>query len=163
MVRVITGIEMGLAAAVTLLMFALVLIQAAQRYLPVAGWTWTGELARFCLVWLAFVLTGVLVTKDGHIALEMVDLIKNRSTLRAIRVFAALTVAVIGAGFAVEAFDLMVSQGPLKSPSLRLPLSWLYVLPFLGFVSTAIRGALAALDFALHGVPDTTPTVVAAE
>ena len=52
--RVITGIEIGLAAAVTVLMFALVLLQAAQRYLPIEGWTWTGELARFCLVWLTF-------------------------------------------------------------------------------------------------------------
>jgi TRAP-type transport system small permease protein len=162
-VRVITAIEIGIAAAVTVLMFALVLIQALQRYLPVDGWTWTGELARFCLVWLAFVITGVLVTTDGHIALEMVDLIKNRMVLRVIRVFAALTVAVIGAGFAVEAWELIVSQGPLKSPALRMPMSWLYIPPFIGFVSTAIRGALAALDFALHGVPETTPTVVTAE
>ena len=162
--RVITGIEIGLAALVTVLMFVLVFVQAAQRYLPIDGWTWTGELARFCLVWLAFVITGVLVSKDGHIALEMVDLIKNRTVLRVIRVFAALMVAVIGAGFAVEAWDLIFSQGPLKSPALRMPLSWLYVLPFIGFVSTAIRAIVAALEFALYGVPETpAPPAVAAE
>lgn len=163
-VRVITGIEIGLAAVVTVLMFALVLLQAVQRYLPIEGFTWTGELARFCLVWLAFVLTGVLVTTDGHIALEMVDLIKNETVLRVIRVFAAATVAVIGAGFAVEAWDLITSSGPLRSPSLRLPMSWFYVLPFIGFLSTAIRAALAAVDIAVHGVPAApTQTVVAAE
>jgi TRAP-type transport system small permease protein len=151
-VRVVTGIELGLAAAVTVLMFLLVLLQAAQRYLPIEGFTWTGELARFCLVWLAFVMTGVLVTTDGHIALEMVDLIKNETVLRVIRVFAAATVAVIGAGFAVEAWDLITSSGPLRSPSLRLPMSWFYVLPFIGFVSTAIRAALAAVDIAVHGI-----------
>jgi TRAP-type transport system small permease protein len=163
-VRVITAVEIGLAAAVTVLMFLLVLLQAVQRYLPIEGFTWTGELARFCLVWLAFVLTGVLVTTDGHIALEMVDLIRNQTVLRVIRVFAAATVSVIGVGFAVEAWDLITSAGPLRSPSLRLPMAWFYVLPFIGFVSTAIRAALAAVDIAVHGI-DAAPTqhVVGAE
>lgn len=162
--RGITGIELGLAAIVTLLMFVLVLIQAAQRYLPVDGWTWTGELARFCLVWLAFVITGVLVSTDGHIALEMVDMIKNPMIVRAIRVFALLTVAVIGAGFAAEAFDLMRTQSRLRSPSLEMPMSWLYVLPFLGFVSTAVRGLIEAYRIGRFGVPEApAPTAVAAE
>lgn len=161
--RVITGIELGLAAAVTVLMFALVLVQAVQRYLPVDGWTWTGELARFCLVWLAFVMTGVLVSTDGHIALEMVDSIKQPVVLRVIRVVALLIVAVIGAGFAAEAWDLMRTQNILRSPALEMPMSWLYALPFLGFVSTAVRGVIEAWRIARYGVPETSPTVVAAE
>jgi len=161
--RVVTGIEIGLAAAVTVLMFVLVLLQAAQRYLPFDGWTWTGELARFCLVWLAFVLTGVLVSTDGHIALEMVDLIKNPMVVRVIRVFALLTVAVIGAAFAAEAAELIRTQGRLKSPALEMPMSWLYVLPFLGFVSTAVRGLIEAYRIGRYGVPETAPTVVASE
>jgi TRAP-type C4-dicarboxylate transport system permease small subunit len=161
--RVVTGIEIGLAAVVLVLMFALVLFQAAQRYLPFEGLTWTGELARFCLVWLAFVMTGVLVSTDGHIALEMVDLIKRPMVLRVIRVVALLIVAVIGAGFAAEAWDLMLTQTRLKSPALEMPMSWLYVLPLLGFVSTAVRGLIEAWRIARYGVPETTPTVVAAE
>ena len=162
--RVVTGIELGLAAVVTVLMFALVLVQAVQRYLPLEGWTWTGELARFCLVWLAFVITGVLVSTDGHIALEMVDLIKNPMVVRVIRVFALLVVALIGAGFAAEAFDLMRTQGRLRSPSLEMPMSWLYALPFLGFVSTAVRGLIEAYRIGRFGVPEApAPTAVAAE
>jgi TRAP-type transport system small permease protein len=161
--RVITGIEIGLAAAVLVLMFVLVLFQAAQRYLPFEGLTWTGELARFCLVWLTFVMTGVLVSTDGHIALEMVDLIKKPMVLRVIRVVALVIVAVIGAGFAAEAWELMQTQNRLKSPALEMPMSWLYALPLLGFVSTAVRGLIEAWRIARHGVPETTPTVVAAE
>ncbi|MBB3674711.1 TRAP transporter small permease [Modestobacter versicolor] len=149
----VTAIEIGLAAAATVLMFLLVLAQAGQRYLPIDGWPWTGELARFCLVWLAFVVTGVLVTTDGHIALEVVDLVKNPLVVRAVRVFACLVVAAIGAGFAVEAFELMQSQARLKSPSLRMPMPWLYVLPLIGFVSTAVRGLVAAGVIAVRGVP----------
>lgn len=152
-VRMVTAIEIGLAATATVVMFLCVLLQAAQRYLPFDGFTWTGELARFCLVWLTFVVAGVLVTMDGHISLEVVDLVKNPLVLRFVRVFASLVVAVVGAGFAVEAYDLMVSTGRLRSPSLRLPMSWFYALPLLGFVSTTIRAAVAAVRFAVRGVP----------
>jgi TRAP-type C4-dicarboxylate transport system permease small subunit len=83
--------------------------------------------------------------------------------LRVIRVVALLIVAVIGAGFAAEAWDLMLTQTRLKSPALEMPMSWLYALPLLGFVSTAIRGLIEAWRIARYGVPETTPTVVAAE
>ena len=160
-VRVITAIEIGLAATATVVMFLLVLLQATQRYLPIEGFTWTGELARFCLVWLAFVMTGVLVTMDGHIALEMVDLIRNKTVLRVIRVFACVIVALIGAGFAAEAYQLMNTQARLKSPSLQMPMPWLYALPLIGFVSTAVRGLVAAVQFAVRGVPDRPLQVLA--
>jgi TRAP-type transport system small permease protein len=163
-VRVITSIEIGLAATATVVMFLCVLVQAGQRYLPFDGFTWTGELARFCLVWLTFVMAGVLVTMEGHISLEVIDLVQNPFVVRFVRVFACLVVALVGVGFAVEAYDLMVSTSRLRSPSLRLPMSWFYVLPLLGFVSTAIRASVAAVRFAVRGVPAAhAPAVVGAE
>jgi TRAP-type transport system small permease protein len=163
-VRVVTAIEIGLAATATVVMFLCVLLQAGQRYLPFDGFTWTGELARFCLVWLTFVAAGVLVTMDSHISLEVIDLVKNPLVVRFVRVFACLVVALVGAGFAVEAWDLMMSTGRLRSPSLRLPMSWFYALPLLGFVSTAIRAGVAAVRFAVRGVPASPAhTVVGAE
>jgi TRAP-type C4-dicarboxylate transport system permease small subunit len=162
--RVITAIEIGLAATATVVMLLCVLLQAAQRYLPYEGFTWTGELARFCLVWLTFVMAGVLVTMEGHIALEVIDLVQNPLVVRFVRVFSCLVVAVVGAAFAVEAWDLMMSTSRLKTPSLRLPMSWFYVLPLLGFISTAIRAGVAAVRIAVRGVPaQSAPAVVGAE
>jgi TRAP-type C4-dicarboxylate transport system permease small subunit len=152
-ISVITKVELGLAATALAVLFVLVLVQAAQRYLPVSGWSWTGELARFCLVWVTFTVAGVLVTSDSHIALQLVDNIKNPRVVRFVRVLASVVVAVIGAGFAAEAWQLITSQGQLKSPSLRMPLTFLYLFPFLGFLSTAVRGAVAAVVFAVRGVP----------
>ena len=152
--RWVTGVELGLGAVATVLIFVLVLAQAGQRYLPVEGWSWTGELARFCLVWLTFAVAGVLVTTDSHIAIEMVDSIRNPLVVRAIRVVACLVVALIGAGLAVEAWALTFDQPPIKSPAMRMPMSWFYVPILLGSVSTAVRGLLAAVTFAVVGVPE---------
>ncbi|MCO1653778.1 TRAP transporter small permease [Pseudonocardia humida] len=150
---VLHRVEIGIGAVTLVVLFLLVLVQAGQRYLPVEGWAWTGELARFCLVWLTFTVAGALVSSDSHIALQVADMIPREGLVRAVRVFAALMVAVIGAGFAVEAWDLVTSQTRIRSPAMGMPLSWLYVLPLLGFVSTAVRGAVLAVHIARHGVP----------
>ena len=152
-IRVVTAIELAIGAAALLLIFFLVLVQAGQRYLPFDGWSWTGELARFSLVWLTFVVAGVLVSSDSHIAIEMVDGIGNAELRRWVRVFSCLVVAAVGVGLTAEAWNLIGTQNALKSPSMRMPMSWLYAISMIGFVSTVVRAVVAAARFAVLGAP----------
>ena len=135
----LTAIELAIGVAALLLIFFLVLLQAAQRYLPIDGWPWTGELARFCLVWLTFVVAGVLVSTDSHISIEMIDMVPSARLRRVVRVFSCLIVAAVGVGLTAEAWELMQTQGILKSPAMRMPMSWLYAISMIGFVSAVIR------------------------
>ena len=155
-IKVVTSIELAIGSAALLLIFFLVLIQAGQRYLPFEGWSWTGELARYSLVWLTFVVAGVLVSSDSHIAIEMVDTIGNPLLRRCVRVFSCLVVAAVGVGLTAEAWSLVGSQGILKSPSMRMPMSWLYAISMIGFVSTVVRALVAAARFAVLGAPQQT-------
>ena len=152
--KLVTAIELAIGAAALLLIFFLVLTQAAQRYLPLDGWPWTGELARFSLVWLTFVVAGVLVSSDSHISIEMIDVVRSPLLRRVVRVISCLIVAAVGVALTAEAWELTQTQGILKSPALQMPMSWLYAISMIGFVSTAIRAAFAALKFAVLGVPD---------
>lgn len=152
-VKAVTAVELALGAIALLLIFFLVLLQAAQRYLPIDGWSWTGELARFSLVWLTFVVAGVLVTLDSHIAIEMVDSVRSPAVRTAVRVFSCLVVAAVGVGLCAEAWNLITTQGVLKSPAMRMPMSWLYGISMIGFVSVTVRALVAALRFALLGAP----------
>lgn len=157
-VRVLTAVEVTIAGLAAALIFVLVLLQAGQRYLPIDGWTWTGELARYGLVWVTFTAAGVLVTRDGHIALQVVDQIRSPWVVRAVRVFALVVVSACGVGFAIACWSLIEESGSLTTPSLGLPMSWVYALPLLGFVSTAVRAAVAAVQVAVRGVqPDDGP------
>ena len=137
-----------------LLIFGLVLLQAAQRYLPIDGWPWTGELARFALVWLTFVVAGVLVTTDSHISIEMIDSVPSELVRRVVRVISCLIVAAIGVSLCAEAWELTHTQGILKSPALRMPMSWLYAVSLIGFVSVVVRALVAAVRYAVLGVPE---------
>lgn len=155
-VRVVTAIEIAIGAAAILLILALVLVQAGQRYLPIDGWPWTGELARFALVWLTFVVAGVLVTSDSHIAIEMVDGLGGPMLRRVVRVLSCLVVAAVGYGLTVEALELVDTQGVLKSPAMGMPMSWLYGISLIGFVSTTVRALVAAVQYAVLGAPEVT-------
>lgn len=152
-VRVVTALEMGLAGTAVGLIFVLILVQAGQRYLPIDGWPWTGELARFSLVWLTFVAAGVLTTRDGHIALQIADAIPSPFVVRSIHVLANLLVAAIALLFVRECWTLYAESGDLRSPAMRMPMAWHYLLPLLGFASTAVRSLVSAVAVIRHGVP----------
>lgn len=151
-VRVVTAIELTIGAVALLLIFFLVFAQALQRYLPVEGWSWTGELARFSLVWLTFVVSGVLVTRDGHISIEMIDALPRLG--RAVRVLSCLIVAAIGVVLTMAGWELVQEQGIIKSPSMQMPMSWLYAISMIGFVSIVVRSLVAAATYAVLGVPE---------
>jgi TRAP-type transport system small permease protein len=150
-VRVLTAIELTIGAIALLAIFVLVFMQAAQRYTPFDGFAWTGELARFSMIWLTFSVMGLLITARGHIALEIVDTIKNPMVVRIIQAIALFIVAAIGIGLTTEAWGLVTTQGIVKSPVLRLPMSIVYIPVLIGVISLTIRALISAVDVLLHG------------
>jgi TRAP-type transport system small permease protein len=152
--RTLTALELAIGAVALLLIFFLVLVQAGQRYLPIDGWSWTGELSRFSLVWLTFVVAGVLVTRDAHISIEMIDAVRHPLVRRLVRIVSCLVVAAIGVGLTAEAWSLVESQGVLKSPAMGMPMSWFYAISMIGFVSTTVRAVVEAVRAAVVGVPE---------
>jgi TRAP-type C4-dicarboxylate transport system permease small subunit len=153
-VRVVTGLEIAIGTAALLLIFFLVFMQALQRYLPIDGWSWTGELARFALVWLTFVVAGVLVSSDSHISIQVIDVVSHPMLRRIVRVISCLVVAAVGVALTAEAWELTQTQGALKSPAMRMPMSWLYAISMIGFVSTVVRATIAAVRYAVLGAPE---------
>lgn len=129
----------------------MVLIQAAQRYGPWKGLPFTGELARFCLVWLTFSVIGVLLTRDEHITLRLIDMVPNRRLLTVVHVFALVTLAAIGVGGFIEGYNLMDVQARLKSPSMEMPMAWLYAIPMVGFASLTVRSLIATFYTLRYG------------
>jgi TRAP-type C4-dicarboxylate transport system permease small subunit len=150
-IRVLTAIELTIGAIALLAILVLVFMQAAQRYSPFESFAWTGELARFAMIWLAFSVMGVLITSRGHIALEIVDTFKNQMLVRIIQTIALVIVVAVGAGLTYEAWALVTTQGIIKSPVLRLPMSIVYIPVLIGVVSLTIRAAVAALDVLING------------
>lgn len=143
--------EIALGCVALALIFAMVFIQAVQRYSPWATLSWSGELARFSMVWMTFSVLGVLITRGDHITLQLVDGLRNDRLLAGIQVFALLVVAAVGVGGAAEAANLVQTQSRLSSPSMGMPMSWLFVIPAIGFASLTVRAIVAVLEVMRHG------------
>ncbi|WP_051051132.1 TRAP transporter small permease [Nocardiopsis salina] len=143
-VRWLERAELATGAFFLVLVFVLMLVQAVQRHLPVEGWVWTGELARLGLVWLAFSLVGYLVGRDEHLTLKLVDMVAGPRLLRAVWVFANLTVAAIGVLLIVEAVSLVFGDSPLSTPALEIPVGWTYLVPLAGLALAVLRAVVNA-------------------
>lgn len=140
-----------------LMILALVFLQALQRHLPIPQIPWTGELARFAMLWLTFMACGLLVTSRGHIAMEFLDTLKNKRAVQAVQAFAMIVLTIVGVGLTYEAWALVQTQGILRSPSLGVQMSWIYLPVLLGCLSTAVRAALQVIDIIRNGpvLPET--------
>jgi TRAP-type C4-dicarboxylate transport system permease small subunit len=153
LIKVLTALELTIACVAGVMIFVLVLFQAVQRYLPLPPIIWTGELSQFALIWLTFVAAGVLVTRNGHIALQLVDSLPSPTAVRIVQTLALALVTLIAAGFTWACWELVSSAGFLTSPALGLPMPWVYAIALIGLASTTVRAAVGAVQVARFGVP----------
>ncbi|MEU8796499.1 TRAP transporter small permease [Spirillospora sp. NPDC048819] len=121
----------------------LMLLQAAQRYLPAGGWVWTGELARFSFVWLTFAMSGYLAARDSHITLKLVDIVAGPRLLRIVCAAANITVAIVCLNLLYEAWVLVANGDSQASPALGMPMRFFYVIPLAGLLLTTVRSIVA--------------------
>ncbi|MFG2086884.1 MULTISPECIES: TRAP transporter small permease [unclassified Spirillospora] len=121
----------------------LMLLQAAQRYLPAGGWVWTGELARFSFVWLTFAMSGYLAARDSHITLKLVDIVAGPRLLRIVRAAANITVAIVCLNLLYEAWVLVTAGDSQASPALGMPMRLFYAIPLAGLLLTTVRSIVA--------------------
>lgn len=153
LIQLLTAVELIIGCLAGAMIFVLILFQAVQRYLPLPQVVWTGELSQFALIWLTFAAAGVLVTRNGHIALQLVDSLPSPAVVRVVQTLAMVLVALIAAAFTWACWELVSSAGFLTSPALGLPMSWVYAVVLVGLVSTTVRAAVGAVQVARNGVP----------
>jgi TRAP-type C4-dicarboxylate transport system permease small subunit len=151
--RIVEVAELTAGCLLVATLMCLVVLQAAQRYLPVSGWVWTGELARYSLVWLTFALAGYLTGRGEQIGLEVIDHLARGRLLHFVRRFADAVVALAAVAFTMDAWQLLTESVGRTSPAIRIPLHWVYLMPLLGFALTALRAGWAAAA----GRPDPDP------
>ena len=140
--RVLRGVELAEAAtgvAVLAGIVVLVMVQVIVRFTSLSGWAWTGELARFGLVWLTFILAGLLLGRGEHISLDVIDHVLPERGRRIVFVASSIIVGLICLGFVREGIGLMEAQATIKSSAARIPMPLVYAVPTLGFALTALR------------------------
>lgn len=140
--RIVELVEAALGALLVLTILTLVIIQVTVRFTALSGWPWTGELARFSLMWLTFILAGYLLGRDQHITLDIVDHLLSDRWRRVLHKSAYVIVALICMAFVREGIGLMDAQSIVKSSAAQIPMSYVYLVPTVGFALTAARALI---------------------
>jgi TRAP-type C4-dicarboxylate transport system permease small subunit len=142
LLRAVGVVEQVVGASLIVVILALVLLQVAQRYLPVGGWSWTGEVARLALVWCTFALSGYLMAQDRHIAIRVIDLVLPLRSLGVVKLLAHVVVVLASAAMCYATIRLIGEDVGQLTPAAGIPVAWIYIMPMLGFALTAVRGLL---------------------
>lgn len=138
----LSRIEISLAAFFLLTMFVGVLWQVLGRYVHEANWAGAGEIARYSIVGLTFIMVGYLIGKNGQITVAVIDnVVKGRGTV-IVRFVAALILAVICAILLREAWVLFSTGFERTTTVLQIPLGYMFLFPLIGFLSGTIRAII---------------------
>jgi TRAP-type C4-dicarboxylate transport system permease small subunit len=148
--RGIELVELTVGALLITAIVALVMLQVLARVTPLENQVWTGELARFSLLWLSFGLSGYLLGRDEHIALDVVDHVLPPLGQRLVKAFSLLVVGATAALFAYEGLDLFTAGSPIKSPATGIPQGWLYFIPMVGMGLTVLRAIVEIVFPSTH-------------
>lgn len=140
--RAVELVEGTVGALLLLAILVLVMAQVIVRFAPLDGWVWTGELARFSLVWLSFLMAGYLLGRDQHISLNFIDHLLPELGRRVVSMVANLVVAAVCAGFVYEGIGLVEARSGIRSSAAGIPMSLVYAIPTIGFALTAVRALI---------------------
>jgi len=137
--KVLQKVEEYLGATLVLFILVLLSIQVVQRYLPVATSPWIGELSRYSLLALTFLMIGSLVGQGRHISIDVILKVGTDKTRRLVVIISSIIVAMCTAAYAQESFALVTADTEQTLAITGIPLWMLYVIPLLAFISATIQ------------------------
>lgn len=116
----------------------------AGRYFTGNSLTWADEVARYSMIWLTFLGSGLALREGAHAAITNAQDALPTSGQRAMRAV-ILIVMFAFFGFMVwVGIDYMSRMAVQKSAALRVPMKWIYAAMPAGFALMIIHLALIA-------------------
>ncbi|MFV0374993.1 TRAP transporter small permease [Microbacterium sp.] len=151
--RWLSRVEITIACLCVAMIFIMVLWQILGRYVPATNWPGAGELARYGLVSLTFVMVGYLIGRNGHITIQVIDYVVKGRAFIVVKMIAALLTAIICAALAWEAFQLVGQYWSRAATVTKVPVGIFYIIPALGFTSGTARAIWRIFVAGHHDTP----------
>ena len=133
LVRLLAVLERALISGLMAVITLLTLAQVFWRYVLEQPLQWSEELARYGFVWVTFLGAAVLFRlPDGHPAIDALYFIVGANAQRVMDIVRRLVVIAGSLAIAVGGFRMMQLQWNQLSPSIELPMAWIYLAMFVG-------------------------------
>lgn len=150
-------VERSLLVILFLTMVALYFTSVVTREIGgtfASQFAWIEEAVRLMNLFLVFLALGLALERGKHVSIDILQGRLSPGAQRHVRrvidaVGLVFSLYLVWLGVALVQFVLMTNQ---KSPTLQIPMGWIYMAPVLGFGLLGLRYALS-----LFGVVDRSP------
>lgn len=130
-----------------------ILLQVFFRYVLGDSLTWTAEAGRFMMVWLAFIMAPVTVRCGANVGIALITAnVRGRPRIFLDIAITALVMAMLALLFS-QSMDLIERGQGVRSTSLRLPMSYFYMIVPISLGAMFLVGVELVLR-ALQGLGD---------
>ena len=133
--------EKYLLTAILITISVVLVVQVFMRYVLNSPLVWAEELARYLLVWCTMIGTSLAVRESRHIIVDFAPVLFGP---RSIGLFRMISMAgIIGFGIVIIVYSvpfvLRVQQMNQLSPSLEIPIWWVYLALPVGAAASILR------------------------
>lgn len=150
-IRYLARGEQWFACAMLLALLCLTVFQIVSRYAFASPFVWTEELARFAMIWLAFVAAGFVMAEGGHIAVSVVGDWLGGRWRRYFYIWSNLAVLATCLVMLSAAQNLLGPAGNVRAPASGLVMSLAYGATIVGFALIAVHAVVNAAQVLRHG------------
>ena len=141
MPRWLDNIEEYILLVLFPLMVIVVFVATCVRYLTVMSQPWAEEVARYSMVWIAYIGASLGIKRNAHLGVEAVLLLLPQGTRKYFDYLRYLIIILFNVLIAYYTFQIIQSQISTEqvSPSLRIPMWFAYGAVPVGAVLMAWR------------------------
>ena len=141
MPRWLDNIEEYILLVLFPLMVIVVFVATCVRYLTVMSLPWAEEVARYSMVWIAYIGASLGIKRNAHLGVEAVLLLLPQGTRKYFDYLRYLIIILFNVLIAYYTFQIIQSQISTEqvSPSLRIPIWFAYGAVPVGAVLMAWR------------------------
>ena len=141
MPRWLDNIEEYILLVLFPLMVIVVFVATCVRYLTVMSLPWAEEVARYSMVWIAYIGASLGIKRNAHLGVEAVLLMLPQGTRKYFDYLRYLIIILFNVLIAYYTFQIIQSQISTEqvSPSLRIPMWFAYGAVPVGAVLMAWR------------------------
>jgi TRAP-type transport system small permease protein len=125
--------------AVILIMIA---AQVAARYLFRSPITFSEELARFSMIWLAFISATFVLAHRRHLAVDLLSKYLQRRGRIFLECFSSAIILLCSGLLLPSGLQFVQQMSRVKSAALQIPMSWWYLAAFTGFALLALHSII---------------------
>ncbi len=129
------------------LLTSVVFVAVFARYLFNAPLAWSEELSRYSFVWATFLAAEVCLRKGSHIGIDIVTKNLPVSFQRFLQTWGRLLTAIILVALIIAGLKVSVVAHAQLSPSLGLPMSYVYLALPVGAALMLLELLMQALGF----------------